>query len=66
MLTLADSVNPCAIAVLAMLAITTIIYLGFARVQDVSGWKERNIKKLHLVAGILLFLVGLALLMGWL
>ena len=52
--------------VLPMLAITTIIYLGFARVQDVSGWKERNIRKLHLIAGILLFLVGLALLMGWL
>jgi cytochrome c biogenesis protein CcdA len=54
------------IFILPMLAITFIIYLGLARVQDVSGWKERNIKKLHLVAGILLFLVGLALLMGWL
>lgn len=52
--------------VLPMLAITFIIYLGLARIQDVSGWKERNIKKLHLIAGILLFLVGLALLMGWL
>lgn len=52
--------------VLPMLAITLIIYFGFTRIQDVSGWKERNIKKLHLIAGILLFLVGLALLMGWL
>lgn len=52
--------------ILPMLAITFIIYLGLARVQDVSGWKERHIKKLHLIAGILLFLVGFALLMGWL
>jgi len=54
------------IFILPMFAITLIIYLGLTRIQDVSGWKERNIKKLHLIAGILLFLVGLALLMGWL
>ena len=54
------------IFVLPMLIITLIIYWGFAQVQEVSGWKQRNIKRLHLVAGILLFLTGLALLMGWL
>jgi hypothetical protein len=52
--------------ILPMMAITIIIYLGLSRVEDVSGWKDRNIKVLHLIAGILLFLVGLALLMGWL
>ncbi len=52
--------------ILPMLAITIIIYIGLSRVEDVSGWKDRNIKTLHLIAGILLFLVGLALLMGWL
>jgi len=52
--------------VMPMLAITFIIYFGFARVEDVSGWKEANIKILHLIAGILLFGVGFALLMGWL
>ena len=52
--------------VLPMLTITLIIFLGLTRIQDVSGWKERNIKTLHLIAGILLFLVGFALLMGWL
>lgn len=51
--------------ILPMLAITLIVYWGFAKVQDVSGWKERNIKKLHLIAGILLFLVGVGLLAGW-
>ncbi len=53
------------IFILPMVIITTIIYLGFTKVEDVSGWKERNIKKLHLIAGILLFLVGLSLLVGW-
>ena len=50
--------------VIPMLIITLVIHFGFARIEDVSGWKERNIRKLHLIAGILLFLVGLGLLAG--
>lgn len=53
------------IFLLPMLIITFIVYFGLARVEDVSGWKEKNIRKLHLTAGILLFLVGLGLLAGW-
>lgn len=53
------------IFVLPMLIITFAVYFGFARVDDVSGWKERNIRVLHLAAGVLLFLVGVSLLMGW-
>ncbi|MBN2891293.1 MAG: hypothetical protein JXL97_05455 [Bacteroidales bacterium] len=53
------------IFVLPMLTVVVIVYFGFKEVDEVSGWKERNIKKLHLIAGILLFLVGLALLTGW-
>jgi len=53
------------IFILPMIAITLIVYFGFAEVGEVSGWKELNIKKLHLTAGILLFLTGLALLLGW-
>lgn len=52
--------------VLPMLIIVGLVYYGFTQVQEVSGWKERNIKRLHLIAGILLFGVGFALLMGWL
>ncbi|MGY4884152.1 MAG: cytochrome c biogenesis CcdA family protein [Nanobdellota archaeon] len=53
------------IFVIPMIIITLIVYWGFRRVEDVSGWKEKNIKKLHLIAGILLFLVGLGILLGW-
>ena len=52
--------------ILPMIIIVGIIYYGLSQVDEISGWKERNIKKLHLVAGILLFLVGVSLLMGWL
>jgi cytochrome c biogenesis protein CcdA len=54
------------IFVIPMLAIVGLVYFGFTTVEEVSGWKARNIKRLHLVAGILLFLVGLALITGWL
>ncbi len=53
------------IFVLPMVIISFVIYFGFTEIDRVSGWKERNIKILHLIAGILLFLVGLALLVGW-
>lgn len=48
-----------------MLIITGLVYWGFSKVEDISGWKERNIKRLHLIAGILLFLIGIGLLLGW-
>ncbi len=53
------------IFILPMIIITLIVYFGFTKVEDVSGWKERNIRKLHLIAGILLFLVGVSILAGW-
>ena len=52
--------------VLPMLIITLIIYYGFAKVDEVTEWKDRNIKILHLISGVLLFLVGVAILAGWL
>lgn len=54
------------IFVLPMIAITLLIFFAFTTVENVSSWKERNIKYLHLIAGILLFIVGTMLLMGWL
>ena len=52
--------------ILPMLIITLIVHFGFTKVEEVSGWKEKHIKQLHLIAGILLFLVGFSILMGWL
>ncbi len=52
--------------ILPMVIIVGLVYYGFTKVQEVSGWKDKNIKFLHLIAGILLFIVGFALLIGWL
>ncbi|MDO8528920.1 MAG: hypothetical protein Q7S06_03460 [Nanoarchaeota archaeon] len=53
------------IVVLPLIIITLIIYKGFATAENISNWKERNVRVLHLIAGILLLGVGLTLLMGW-
>jgi cytochrome c biogenesis protein CcdA len=53
------------IFVIPMLVITFFVYKGIAKVEDVSGWKEKNIKYLHLIAGIIMFLLGLAMFFGW-
>lgn len=52
--------------IIPMLVITFLVYISYTTVESVSSWKERNIRKLHLIAGLLLFFVGLSLLIGWL
>jgi len=51
--------------VLPMLFITLLIYWEMTRVEDITGWKDKNIKWLHLAAGIIIFLLGVAMLLGW-
>jgi len=51
--------------VLPMIIITLIVYLGFTTVENVSGWKDKNIRYLHLVAGIIMFFLGVAMIGGW-
>lgn len=41
-----------------MIAITLIVYAGFAKVENVSEWKEKNIRYLHLIAGSIMFGLG--------
>ncbi|MCA9487777.1 MAG: hypothetical protein KC516_02335 [Nanoarchaeota archaeon] len=53
------------IFIIPMIVIVLLVYFGFSKIEEVSGWKERNIRKLHLIAGSLLFLVGLAILFSW-
>lgn len=53
------------IFILPMLAITFIVYFGVKKVEAVAEWKERNIKYMHLIAGIIMILIGLGMLLGW-
>lgn len=53
------------IFVLPMLAITGIVYAGFTTVEKVGGWKDRNIRYLHLITGLILLGLGTAIIVGW-
>jgi len=53
-----------AVFVLPMVAITLLVYWGLTRVQDVTEWKDRNIRRLHLAAGVIIMLLGVAMLAG--
>lgn len=48
--------------VLPMIIITLLVYFSFTSVEKAEQFKEKNIKKLHLLAGILLIGVGIAIL----
>ncbi|UCC91116.1 MAG: hypothetical protein JSW24_01370 [Dehalococcoidia bacterium] len=50
--------------IVPMLAIVGIVYFGLGRVHDVYLWKEKNITKLHLIAGIIILGLGIAMLLG--
>ncbi len=52
------------IFILPMLLITVIVYAGFSKVEDVSGWKDRNIRYLHLIAGIIILALGISMVLG--
>lgn len=54
------------IAVLPLIIITLVVYKGIKTAESISDWKERNVRILHLIAGLALLSVGLAMLIGWL
>jgi cytochrome c biogenesis protein CcdA len=50
------------IFIIPMIAITIITYFGFSSAEKVGEWRDRNIKKIHLIAGIILVALGVAIL----
>ncbi|MBN2111633.1 GAP family protein [Candidatus Woesearchaeota archaeon] len=47
-----------------MIIITLVVYGGLTAVGEISGWRERNIRRLHLFAGIILVALGIAMVAG--
>lgn len=50
--------------VLPLLIITAAIYFGLASTEKTNEWKEKNIRKLHLIAGIIMLMLGIAITIG--
>ncbi len=53
------------IFIIPMFLITLIVYAGITKVENVSEWKDKNIKYLHLISGLIIFVLGVAMVMGW-
>lgn len=47
------------IFVLPLLLITALIYSGYSNIEKASAWKDRNIRLLHLISGIIMLILGL-------
>lgn len=45
--------------ILPLIVITLIIYQGLTSVEKAAEWKDRNIRRLHLVTGIVMLVLGM-------
>ncbi|MCD6476685.1 MAG: hypothetical protein J7K26_00765 [Candidatus Aenigmarchaeota archaeon] len=52
------------IFILPLIIITLILYYGYSSVEKAKQWKDKNIRLLHLVAGIIMLLLGILVLSG--
>ncbi len=52
------------IFIIPMIALTLIIYFSITTVEQVSSWREKNIKKLHLIEAIILVSLGILMFTG--
>ncbi len=50
------------IFIMPMIGITLIVYFGISTTEKLSDWKERKIRYIHLIAGLLLIGLGIAIL----
>ncbi len=47
------------IFILPLIVLSGLIYFGYSSIEGTHAWKERNIKMLHLVAGIIMIILGI-------
>ncbi|MDX2008393.1 MAG: hypothetical protein SFU83_24375, partial [Meiothermus sp.] len=50
--------------VLPLVALTLGVYFGRVGVEATGEWRERNLRNLHGIAGVVLVALGLAVLLG--
>jgi len=50
--------------VLPLVIITLLVYFGYTSVEKADQWKEKNIRYLHLIAGIVMLILGVLVVSG--
>ena len=50
--------------ILPLIAITILLYFGYSSVEKATKWKDRNIRILHLAAGLIMLALGIVVVLG--
>ncbi len=50
--------------VLPLVLLTLLVYFGYSNVETATEWKDRNIRRLHLFAGVVMLVLGLLIVLG--
>lgn len=45
--------------VIPLLFITLIMYVGMKNVEDMNNWKDKNLRELHFIAGLIMLVLGI-------
>jgi len=53
-----------ALFVLPLIIISIIVYFGYSSTEKANEWKDKNIRKLHLAAGIIMLILGAIVFLG--
>jgi len=53
------------IFILPMLGIVLLVFFGTKNIKQISSWREKNIRILHLIIGLVFILLGLSMFLGW-
>jgi len=51
--------------VLPLIVITLLLYFGFSSVESATKWKETNLRVLHLIAGLIMLVLGILIVFGF-
>lgn len=52
------------IFVIPMIAISLAVFFGTKNIQDISNWKDTNVRRFHLISGILMSILGIVMFLG--
>jgi hypothetical protein len=47
-----------------MIAISFILFFGTKNIEDISDWRNSNVRKMHLISGVLMSILGIVMLFG--
>jgi cytochrome c biogenesis protein CcdA/glutaredoxin len=50
--------------ILPLIIISIVVYFGYSSTEKANEWKDKNIRKLHLIAGIIMLILGAIVFLG--